>query len=176
MTSLWPDSCEAVTWIIISNSADLNFIDGDIHGRACGTKLLIKYQTVLVALIVSAIWSAIDNPNEICISLPDNGWVWKSYPTLYNGCDYLSILGLKLMKGVPGRQWIPVFISSQRKKWHTYTARKTTFQFMRDQRDRKSRRVFRLLCPNSISGNASYRKISRSLEAARFGFKRFQSL
>ena len=101
---------------MISNSADLNFIDGDIHSRACGTKLLIKYQTVLVALIVSAIWSAIDNPNEICISLSDNGWVWKSHPTLYNGCNYLSILGLKLMKGAPGRQWIPIFISSQRKK------------------------------------------------------------
>ena len=151
MTSLWPDSCEAVTWIMISNSADLNFIDGDIHGRACGTKLLIKYQTELVALIVSAIWSAIDKPNEICISLPDNGWVWKSHPTLYNGCNYLSILGLKLMKGAPRLPMNPCLHIITTEKWHTYTARKTTFQFMRDQRDLKPRRVFRLLCPNSIS-------------------------
>ena len=35
MTSQWPDSCDAITWIMISNSLDIDFIHGDIHGRSC---------------------------------------------------------------------------------------------------------------------------------------------
>ena len=35
MTSQWPDNCDAITWIAISNSLDIDFIHGDIHGRSC---------------------------------------------------------------------------------------------------------------------------------------------
>ena len=35
MTSQWPDKCDAITWIVISNSLDIDFIHGDIHGRSC---------------------------------------------------------------------------------------------------------------------------------------------
>ena len=35
MTSQWPDYCDAITWIMISNSLDIDFIHGDIHGRSC---------------------------------------------------------------------------------------------------------------------------------------------
>ena len=35
MTSQWPDSCDAVTWIVISNLLDIVFIHGDVHGRSC---------------------------------------------------------------------------------------------------------------------------------------------
>ena len=35
MTSQWADSCDAITWIVISNSLDINFIHDDIHGRSC---------------------------------------------------------------------------------------------------------------------------------------------
>ena len=35
MTSQWPDSCDAITWIVISNSLDIDFIHGDIHDRSC---------------------------------------------------------------------------------------------------------------------------------------------
>ena len=35
MTSQWPDNCDAITWTVISNSLDINFIHGDIHGRSC---------------------------------------------------------------------------------------------------------------------------------------------
>ena len=31
----WPDNCDAITWIVISNSLDIGFIHGDIHGRSC---------------------------------------------------------------------------------------------------------------------------------------------
>ena len=35
MTSQWPDNCHVITWIMISNSLDVDFIHGDIHGRSC---------------------------------------------------------------------------------------------------------------------------------------------
>ena len=35
MTSQWPDNCDAITWIVISNSLDIDFIHDDIHGRSC---------------------------------------------------------------------------------------------------------------------------------------------
>ena len=35
MTSQLPDNCDAVTWIVISNSLDIDFIHGDIHARSC---------------------------------------------------------------------------------------------------------------------------------------------
>ena len=35
MTSEWPASCDALTWIVISNSLDIEFIHGDIHDRSC---------------------------------------------------------------------------------------------------------------------------------------------
>ena len=35
MTLQWPDNCDAITWIMISNSLDIDFIHGDIHGRSC---------------------------------------------------------------------------------------------------------------------------------------------
>ena len=35
MTSQWSDNCDAISWKVISNSLDINFIHGDIHGRSC---------------------------------------------------------------------------------------------------------------------------------------------
>ena len=35
MTSQWPDNCNAITWLVISNSLDIGFIHSDIHGRSC---------------------------------------------------------------------------------------------------------------------------------------------
>ena len=35
MTSQWPDNCGAITWIMISNSLDIDFIYDDIHDRSC---------------------------------------------------------------------------------------------------------------------------------------------
>ena len=32
MMSQWPDNCGVITWIVISNSLDIDFIHGDIHG------------------------------------------------------------------------------------------------------------------------------------------------
>ena len=35
MTSQWPDNCDAITWIVICNSLNIDFIQGDVHGRLC---------------------------------------------------------------------------------------------------------------------------------------------
>ena len=35
MTSQWPDNCDEITWIMISNSLDINFIHVDIYSRSC---------------------------------------------------------------------------------------------------------------------------------------------
>ena len=35
MTSQWPDNCDVITWIVISNSLDIDFIHGNIPGRSC---------------------------------------------------------------------------------------------------------------------------------------------
>ena len=34
MASRWPDKCDAITWLVISNSLDIDFIHSDIHGRS----------------------------------------------------------------------------------------------------------------------------------------------
>ena len=33
MTSQWLDNCDAITWIVISNSLDIDYIHGDTHDR-----------------------------------------------------------------------------------------------------------------------------------------------
>ena len=38
MTSQRPDNCDASTLEVISNSLDIDFIHGDIHGRSCNKK------------------------------------------------------------------------------------------------------------------------------------------
>ena len=35
MTSQWPDDCDANTWQVISNSLDIDFIQGNIHSQSC---------------------------------------------------------------------------------------------------------------------------------------------
>ena len=35
MTSQWPDNCDAITWKVISDSFDIDFVHGDIHDRSC---------------------------------------------------------------------------------------------------------------------------------------------
>ena len=35
MTSQWPDNCGGITWIIISNWLDIDFIHHDIHSWSC---------------------------------------------------------------------------------------------------------------------------------------------
>ena len=35
VTSQWPDNCDAITWIVISNSLDIDFIHGNFHDRSC---------------------------------------------------------------------------------------------------------------------------------------------
>ena len=43
MMSQWPDNCDAITWIVISNLLDVDFINGDIHGSSCKKIILITW-------------------------------------------------------------------------------------------------------------------------------------
>ena len=43
MMSQWPDNCDVDTWQVISNSLDIDFIHGDIHGRSCKKVSYIAY-------------------------------------------------------------------------------------------------------------------------------------
>ena len=55
MMSQWPDSCDAITWIVISNSLVTDLIHGDIHGRRCKKfgELCINFSQSDILLIVS---------------------------------------------------------------------------------------------------------------------------
>ena len=41
MTSQWPNICDAITWIVISNPLDIDFLHGDIHGQVFKKKRVI---------------------------------------------------------------------------------------------------------------------------------------
>ena len=38
LTSQWLDNCDAITWIVISNTLNIDYIHGDIHGQSCKKK------------------------------------------------------------------------------------------------------------------------------------------
>ena len=51
MTSQLPDNCDAITWVVIFNQLDINFVHGDIHCRSCKN---CGYMTYLQTLSTSA--------------------------------------------------------------------------------------------------------------------------
>ena len=52
MTSQWPDNCDAITWIVISNSLDIDFIHRDIHSRSCKKVYSSSWSIFLASAIV----------------------------------------------------------------------------------------------------------------------------
>ena len=55
MTSQWPGNCDANTWQVISNSLDIDYIHGDIHGRSCKNLISSPLVSVSVSVWVS-VW------------------------------------------------------------------------------------------------------------------------
>ena len=47
MTSQWQDNCDAITWTVISNSFDIDFIHGDIHDRSCKNSVFKRYSEIV---------------------------------------------------------------------------------------------------------------------------------
>ena len=47
LTRQWPDNCDAITWIMISNSLDITFIHDNIHGRSCKKIHIMRQQNYL---------------------------------------------------------------------------------------------------------------------------------
>ena len=75
-TSQWPDNYDANTWQVISNSLDIDFIHGDIHGRSC-KKRVYEISTNLL--------HACSTTNTTVVTVPSN-------PT-HNQSPNLSCLG-----------------------------------------------------------------------------------
>ena len=68
MTSQWPHNCDRITWVVIFNLLDINFIHSDIHSRSC-RKTIHPYHNFNTEV----------SP-------------WKSdYIPNNNGCDYWSM-------------------------------------------------------------------------------------
>ena len=51
MTPQWPGNCDAITWIMISNSLNIDFIHGDIHDRSCKE----LYRVIIISGIGSSL-------------------------------------------------------------------------------------------------------------------------
>ena len=47
MTPQWPDICDAITWMVMSNSLDIDFIHGDIHSRSCKKIFFFPFSEML---------------------------------------------------------------------------------------------------------------------------------
>ena len=56
MTSQWQDNRDAITWIGISNSLDIVFIHGDIHGRSFKKPCHLKHAFTAVLATRSLKW------------------------------------------------------------------------------------------------------------------------
>ena len=56
MTSQWPDNCDVITWIVISNLLDIDFIHGDIHGRSCKKWLFAIWVQVRTICNIFSCW------------------------------------------------------------------------------------------------------------------------
>ena len=70
MTSQWPDNCDAIMWIVISNSLDIDFIHGDIHGRSCKKFLLSLVVPCNYARIIQCLlWCKPTNISQILIDI-----------------------------------------------------------------------------------------------------------
>ena len=69
MTSQWPDNCDTITWIVISNSLDIEFIYGDIHGRSCKKHISISWEAFKCVLSMAVVQLR-DGIWNLAVSLP----------------------------------------------------------------------------------------------------------
>ena len=62
MASQWPDNCDAITWIMISNSLDIDFIHGGIHGRSCKKNYIAELKMAYWCVCAYKHYCIIDMP------------------------------------------------------------------------------------------------------------------
>ena len=98
MTSQWPDNCDTITWQVISNSLDIDFIHGDIHGRSCKkyahgfcfAVLCCGYTLtdfpISIRLTSLALWQSNDCPSASKATLMnmDKYFMWIHHERLHN--------------------------------------------------------------------------------------------
>ena len=113
MTSQWPGNCDANTWQVISNSLDIDYIHGDIHGRSCKNLISSPLVSVSVSVWVSVwvwVWVWGLGPGSWVLgpgSLVLGPWSWVLGPGAGAGAgsylisSYLILSHLILCQTVP---------------------------------------------------------------------------
>ena len=99
ITSQLPDNCDASTEKVISNSIDINFTRGNVHGRPWKKEKCFPFVLLLVTIIVVGAsyekkkWYRISNKR--CKSLHDNlnGTLWHAKVFISCGGNLPSIMG-----------------------------------------------------------------------------------
>ena len=85
MASQWPENCDAIIWIMISNSLDIDFIHGDIHGRSCkkSKSIIMRVLKLFIHTLSSTLqplthWGRVAHicVGNLAIIGSDNDWAW----------------------------------------------------------------------------------------------------
>ena len=82
MTSQWPDNCDANTWQVISNSLDIDFIHGDIHGRSC------KKERNFEATLWCHRWRHHHKKPFFCHNLGQSFHIWGQIEAVFNISEF----------------------------------------------------------------------------------------
>ena len=69
MTSQWPDNCGAITWIMISNSLDIDFTWGDIHDRSCKKDQYLTWRKNSQVSVILKVMNSAQSDRMIAINL-----------------------------------------------------------------------------------------------------------
>ena len=78
MTSQWPDNCDAITWTVISNLLDIDFIHGVINSQSCkklaygslrGWLLVTEIAGEYVPLPMPSLIMTYSNPDDLIYSI-----------------------------------------------------------------------------------------------------------
>ena len=96
-----PDNGDAITWVVISNSLDIDFIYGDIHGRSC--KIFFSYNAIDVCA-----WMTYNIPLFCIYNYSSRLWLYIDLADWqYHGHRFLvfcQLLAFKRLSYV--QQWI----------------------------------------------------------------------
>ena len=87
MKSQWPDYCDAMTWILISNSLVINFIHGDIHDRSCKKYTFHLHPYLKISSAHTGQRNRVHSNSAwikkwLCTSKSSNNWVWGEFAAL----------------------------------------------------------------------------------------------
>ena len=83
MTSQRQDNCDVITWIVISNSLDIDYIHGDIHGQLCKNVGLCWAGETWLAFTIWMAWC------KTVVTLVH--WQWSYYRLMFSSGDLTGV-------------------------------------------------------------------------------------